>query len=131
MQVCRKLTSGRWSGTWTLIPEEYTEVIELAFHEGRIWGFGRDGNGNFEYSGEYDDRVGISLLKTYTSRNSEDVITRRIYKGMWDGRRLSGGWFNEQNIWVAGSFHMWPGRGREPRYLFPGPEFTWETLLGD
>ena len=121
--------SGRWSGYWYLRPDEFPEVVELAFHHGKVLGLGRDADGDFQYSGDYDTRGTIALRKIYTSLNRGDVIPRRIYVGGWDGRRLSGGWSDERTIRNAGGFHLWPGRGAEPRYLDPDPDFTWEVLL--
>lgn len=121
--------SGRWSGVWGLRPDEFDEIIDLAFHEGSVLGFGRDAHGETQYSGSYDASGGISMMKRYTRPEPGQLHVERIYLGRWDGRRLSGGWVSLSTTRVAGGFHLWPGRGPEPKYLDPDPRFTWDNLL--
>ncbi len=121
--------SGRWSGYWLLRPDEFPEALELVFFDGKVLGFGKDLDGDFQMLGDYDDQNGVYITKLYTSPARGDVIPKRLLIGGWDGRRMSGGWFDARTTRTCGGFHLWPGRGPEPKYLTPDEKFTWESIL--
>lgn len=73
--------SGEWRGYWDQAKwgRQPMGPLILRFHEGRIDGEGRDVVGPFTFTGEYDERGSIHMVKKYLGRH------RVLYDGVYDG----------------------------------------------
>jgi len=105
--------SGPWSAIWHQGQNQGREALDLIFHEGEVMGFGSDRDGDFQYSGTYDNSGGIDLGKVYTRAN-RSVPARMTYTGQWNGRRILGRWVDDRSLTNCGPFRMWPGHGSDP-----------------
>ena len=73
--------SGSWRGYWEQagFGRQAMHDLVLQFAGGQIMGAGRDCVGQFTFSGNYDDRGAVTLVKQYLGRH------RVHYQGNYDG----------------------------------------------
>lgn len=107
------LLSGPWTAVWQQGPNQGKELLDLAFQESQVIGFGSDRDGEFQYSGSYTESGSVNLGKVYT-RPLGSVPARMTYLGQWNGRRILGRWVDDRYATNAGPFKMWPGHGPDP-----------------
>ena len=82
--------------------------FRLSFEGRRISGAGVDGDGPFDFSGEYEpeDRF-VTLHKRYRNLNV-------CYRGEWDGAMVSGrSVITAEGFYDTGEFEMWPESDEE------------------
>lgn len=101
--------SGPWRGYWEQagLGRQLMAPLTLRFAEGRIEGEGDDCVGPFTFSGRYDDRGVVALVKQYLGRHQV------LYRGEHDGEgTIFGVW--SIGDWVGGVFALSPESRRAP-----------------
>lgn len=109
--------SGAWAG-WSIQDGlRITETIQLEINKGRIFGSGKDKDGEFELVGAYIERkLEVLMTRTYTwttEPSQEGVGIAYEYVGKWDGNFVSGTWHPRSYPPYGGPFEMWPGSDSE------------------
>jgi hypothetical protein len=104
--------SGNWRGYWeqSLWGQQPMDNLVLRFSAGRVEGEGRDVIGAFTFSGEYDERGTIRLVKQYL--NAHQVL----YVGEYDGEGTIHGRWSIPPHW-SGKFALspiWPSLADAP-----------------
>src|SRR5262245_47003909 len=80
--------SGRWRGHWeqAVWGRQAMRQLVLHFSDGGVAGSGVDVVGRFTFSGEYDDRGNVVLVKQYAAHEV-------LYRGRYDGEgTIHGEW---------------------------------------
>jgi hypothetical protein len=95
--------SGKWRGFWQQPGwgQQLMEDFVLRFHGGIIEGGGHDVVGRFTFSGTYDDRGSVRMVKQYIGRHQV------LYKGTWDGEGTIFGTWSIPPYW-SGPFGLSP-----------------------
>lgn len=106
--------SGAWIGWSIQYGLRITETIQLTINKGRIFGTGKDKDGEFEVVGAYIERKEeVLMTRTYTwttEPSQSGVGIPYEYVGKWDGNFVSGEWFPRRFPDMdGGPFEMWPG----------------------
>jgi hypothetical protein len=101
--------SGAWRGYWDqeVWGRQPMGPLNLRFKDGRIEGEGRDIIGRFTFTGVYDERGAIRMVKQYIGKH------RVLYEGTYDGEGTIFGQWSIPPRW-SGSFALSPSAGRAP-----------------
>jgi hypothetical protein len=95
--------SGEWRGYWEQPGWGRQPMTGLVLHfaDGRIEGEGRDVVGRFTFSGEYDERGHVVLVKQYLKKHQV------LYQGTYDGEGTIFGQWSISSLW-SGNFALAP-----------------------
>jgi hypothetical protein len=104
--------SGQWRGYWEQSYWGRQVMTELVLHfvGGQVQGRGRDVIGAFTFTGQYDDRGTITMVKQYLGRHSV------AYRGQYDGEGTIFGQWSIGSEW-SGPFALTPNRAVTPPEL--------------
>jgi hypothetical protein len=99
--------SGAWRGYWEQVfwGRQPMEDLVLHFEDGVVTGEGADVVGPFTFSGLYDERGQVTLVKQYIG------LHRVVYQGTYDGEGTIYGRWSIGEQW-SGPFALSPVRRR-------------------
>jgi hypothetical protein len=103
--------SGRWRAYWEQPGWGRQEMFELELHfaGGAVTGFGADIISPFVFTGSYDDRGNVRLVKRYTGAATHTVL----YGGVSTGEGVIHGRWSIPPHW-QGPFALRPVHDRPP-----------------
>jgi hypothetical protein len=95
--------SGAWRGYWEQMGfgRQLMDDFTLRFTQGKIDGAGRDCVGQFTFTGTYDNRGTVALVKQYVGRHQV------AYQGTYDGEGTIFGTWSIPPLW-SGPFALTP-----------------------
>jgi hypothetical protein len=100
-------STGAWRGYWEQnhMGRQLMGPLELRFESGQITGEGQDCVGPFVFTGRYDERGAVVMLKQYLGQHQV------LYRGEHDGE---GTIFGQWSIgpWDSGAFALSPVKNR-------------------
>ncbi len=94
-----------------------SERMKLTIADSVIFGTGIDKDGEFELSGQFQQRrERVTLTRVYvvtTEPTQSGVGIPYDYDGKWDGQMISGLWHRRGDAHDGGPFEMWPARDED------------------